>query len=371
MSASVVAGFPPAAWSEHESASPYHDPDWLSAMTSRLPGDVHTVLDDERGLAFVGAVVSDPDGYEAYNPEAILWRDPPVYELDDPQGRAGELGRHRDRPPTLPALVLVAPGYDGDPAGRGADDPQAIAGCLADVLAWCGRSGLSGLHLLCTTKPAVADAVSALGGVGFPLTTRSVLPVWWDDWDGYLAGLPRKRRREVRREWRLACGAMELVEADPHAYADDLISGRCALLRRHGQHADPAAERRRLDMLGERFGNRLVAYGGLADGRLVAGCLCLRHDRTVQVLYSTVTERAGELPFAHFATSYYAVIERMARSTCDAVDYGISHESGKRLRGCVTLPLRGHALGLTDAARDSLRAAADLLTRYGRRSDGS
>lgn len=367
MTARVIRGFPAQAWHSYPSTSPYHDVDWLSVMISRLPGEVHTVLDDERGMAFVGAVISDPDGYEAYNPDAILWRDPPVYELDDPAGRAEQLTLHRNHPPTLPALVLVAPGYDGDPAGVGGADREAIAACLAEVFAWCTGAGLAGLHVLCTSRLAVAEAIAALGGVGYPMTTRSVLPVWWDDWRGYLDGLNNKKRRKaVRRELRCASDEMELVEVAPLDFVNDLIDGRCALLRRHGQHADAAKERSRLELLGERFGSRLVAYGGLRDGRLVASCLCLKQGRTVQIIYSAVTARAEEMPFAHFATTYYAVVKHVARSSCDAVDYGISDEASKRLRGCVARQLRGHALAVSGAARESLAVAAGLLTRYGR-----
>ncbi|HVB45626.1 MAG TPA: peptidogalycan biosysnthesis protein [Streptosporangiaceae bacterium] len=364
MTAEVLTGFRAGRWLRHKSASPFHDVGWLTAMVSRLPGAVHTVVDDDRGVAFVAAVVEDPDGYEAYNPQAILWRDPPVFELADPAGRAAELTGLGERPPALPALVLVAPGYDGDPAGAGADRAQDVAGCVADVLTWCERAGLAGLHLLFTSRPAVAAAITALGGVSYPLSTRSVLPVWWDDWPGYLDGLPAKRRREVRRERKLALTAMELVSAPPDQYADDVIDGRCALLRRYGQQADPGAERRRLTMLGDRFGDRLTVYGGLREGRLVAGCLCLAQGRTVQVLYSAVTEEGHRLPYAHFATTYYAVVERVSRQTCAQIDYGISHLSGKRSRGCSVRRLYGHALGVTAESGTALRTAAGLLSRY-------
>jgi predicted N-acyltransferase len=261
-------------------------------------------------------------------------------------------------------LVLVAPGYHGDPTGPAADDPVALAGCLADLLDWCRQTGLAALHLLFTGSPALTHAVASLGGLSYPLTTRWTLPVWWQDWPGYLAGLDAKRARELRREHRLATSTLQLAELDPAEHADELVAGRCAVLRRHGQAADPAAEHRRLAMLIERFGDRLTVFGGLADGRLATGCLCRWHDRELQVLYSAVTEAGRAHRFAHFAGTYYAVIEGVSTVRCDAIDYGISHRAGKRARGCTVRRLFGHVLPTDPADRPNLAVATELLDRY-------
>ncbi len=358
----VTAGFDAARWSGLSAGSPYHDAGWLTAMTSRLPGAVYTVL-DRRGIGFGGVLVDDPDSYEAYNPQAILWRDPPVFELTDPAGRAAELARHRI-PNSLPALVLVAPGYHGDPAGPAATDPTVLAECLSELLDWCRGAGLAGLHLLFTSSPAVTAAVADLGGLSYPLTTRWTLPVWWQDWSGYLAGLDPKRARELRREHRLATSTLRLAELDPAEHADELVAGRCAVLRRHGQAADPAAEHRRLALLIERFGDRLTLFGGLADGRLATGCLCRWHGRELQVLYSAVTMTGQAHRFAHFAGTYYAVIEGVSAEVCDTIDYGISHRAGKRARGCTVRRLFGQVLPTDSADRPALAVGTELLGRY-------
>jgi predicted N-acyltransferase len=190
------------------------------------------------------------------------------------------------------------------------------------------------------------------------------MPVWWQDWPGYLAGLGSKRAREIRREYRLATRTLRLAEVDPKAHAAELIEGRCAVLRRHGQAADPAAEHRRLALLIEQFGDRLTAFGGLSDGRLVTGSLCLRHGRTLQVLYSAVTAAGERHRFAHFAGTYYAVIERTSSADCDVIDYGISHRAGKRARGCSVRRLSGHVLPTASSDRRPLAIATELLSRH-------
>lgn len=362
MAPEVTAGFDPSRWRGIEASSPYHDVGWLTAMTSRLPGTAYTIT-DRRGIGFIGVLVDDPDGYEAYNPQAILWRDPPVFELTDPAGRATELARHRI-PNSLPALVLVAPGYHGDPAGPQAGDPTVLAECLSDLLAWCRDAGLAGLHLLFTSSPAVAAAVASLGGLNYPLTTRWTLPVWWQDWPGYLAGLDGRRARVLRREYRLAISTLQLAELDPAEHADALVAGRCAVLRRHGQVADPAVEHQRLALLIERFGDRLTLFGGLAGGRFATGCLCRWHGRELQVLYGAVTEAGQQHRFAHFAGAYYAVIEGVSTDTCDAIDYGISHRAGKQARGCTVRRLFGHVIPTDPADRPELAIGTELLGRH-------
>ncbi len=358
MTVEVLPGFVADRWRPLRPRSSFHDDRWLTAMHTRLPGEVHTVVDDARQIGFIAVLVTDPDGYEAYNPDAILWRDPPVFELTDPAGRAASLPN--SRPSALPALVLVAPGYDGNPAGSA--DPLALSEVLAELQRWCQARGVRTLNLLFSSDEAVSAAVAGLGGLSYPITGRWELPVWWADWDGYLAGLTGKRARAVSREYRQSTEAMQLAEFAPQEHAGALIEGRCALLRRYGQDADPVAEHRRLTVLAEQFGDRLTAFGGFDRGRLVAGSLCLWHGRTLQVMYSALTEAGRCHPFAHFATVYYAVIERVSTASCDVIDYGISHSAGKQARGCRLERLSGHVLPSSPADRPALGVAVELLT---------
>jgi len=362
MTVEVLPGFVADRWRALTPRSSFHDERWLTAMQSRLPGQVHTIIDGDRGIGFIAVVVTDPNGYEAYNPEAILWRDPPVFELTDPAGRGVDLPP--DHPSALPALVLVAPGYDGNPAGAGAGNPLSLQGFLSELKDWCRDHGVATLNLLFSSDDTVTEAVAALGGLSYPITGRWSLPVWWTDWAGYLAGLTGKRARAVSREFRDATASMSLAEFAPLEHAEALIEGRCALLRRYGQDGDPAAEHRRLALLTEQFGDRLTAFGGFDQGRLVAGSLCLWHGRTLQVMYSALTEAGQAHPFAHFATVYYAVIERIGRTECDVIDYGISHSAGKQARGCRLDRLSGHVVPLAESDRPALRRAVDLLTRH-------
>lgn len=357
----VVPGLDAGAWRRLRPGSALHDPGWLSVMSSRLPGAVYTVTYGDR-LGFCAVLVRDPDAYEAYNPYTVLWRDPPVFELTRGERRSAALRELPAGPEhTLPALVLVAPGYLGDPAGRLADDPGVVEEVLTEVHRWCAANGLVGLHVLYAASPVLTEVVGRLGGSSYPITTRSVMPVWWDDWDGYLRGLPVHRRGEVRREERRAREAgLEAVRLDVGEHFEDILAGRCALLRRYGQLADEAAERKRLAALAEAFGDRLIGYGATRGREVVASTVCVVTGRRMHTIYAGASETAGAR-FAHFLAAFHGPVRDCSRSTLDEIDYGIGHGDGKVWRGCRTQPLFGHALGVGADRRGLLDRACRLL----------
>lgn len=361
----VLPGFDRAAWRGLAVRSVLQDPDWLAAMASKIPGEVHTIVHGG-AVGFLGAVVTDPDAYEAFNPYAILFRDPPVFELRDPGARRRTLPG-ADPAAILPALVLAAPGYLGDPAGT-TGDPGALRACLSGVVDWCRERGARTLCCLYTQQAtaAITEAVAALGGTSFPLTTRWTLPVWWDTWEGYLAGFGASRRRKVRRELRAAAEAgVRPARIEPSEHAEAIVDGRCAKLRSHGHEPDPDAERERLARLLDAFGGGVTAYGALRGTELVASIVCLERGRTLQVLYSGVTEHGERLPFAHFVASYYAPAEHVGKRELDRIDYGIDHGTAKAFRGCRPEALHGHVVGLDPTAGELLATGARLLREAG------
>jgi hypothetical protein len=360
----VTSGFDAVAWRRFRVGAPMQDPDWLSIMSTRLPGPAYTIeYGDE--LAFIGAVVSDPDAYEAYNPYAILWRPDPVFEFGHDQARRDRLAR---RPPdpgvTLPALVLVAPGYWGDPIGPAGDDPHAVQACLRALEAWSHDHAVASISVLYTRRSTdvMRTAFAALGGVSYPLTERWLLPVWWKDWDGYLAGLPIARSREVRRELRRAADAgFHPGQIGPRHYLEHILDARCALLERYGHAADRSAESRRLHGLLDAFGDRVTAYAALRDGEPVAMSLGLRHERALHMVYAGALGAGRPAPFGHFLATFYAVFQHICAADTDEIDYGIGHGTGKALRGCRPTLMFGHTHGVGAERGELLRQGGRLL----------
>ncbi len=370
--ARIVRGLDLAAWRHLQPRSALHDEAWLSVMSSRLPGEVFTVTLGE-DLGFCAVLVSDPDAYEAYNPYAVLWREPPVFALPGRAWRAAGLtDLDRGSGSTLPALVLVAPGYLGDPAGHLADDPDAVERLIRQVSQWCAATGVVSLHILYSAGPVVAGVIGRVGGSTYPITTRSVLPVWWDDWDGYLHGLPRRRRADIARQERRAREAgLDVRRLDVGEHFEDILAGRCALLRRYGQHADEAAERRRLGALAEAFGDRLVVYGAIRSREVVTCAVCVVNGRSMHVVYTGSSDAAQTLPFAHFLATFHGPIQSASRNALDEIDYGIGHSDGKVFRGCRSQQLFGHVIGIGTERQSLLGQASRLLAAAYRPTEGS
>jgi predicted N-acyltransferase len=301
-------------------------------------------------LAFTGAVVRDGDAYEAYNPWAILRRADPVFpEAECSRRRVlPRLGDAREE--VLPGLLLVTPGYLGDPVGPAAAHPESVRRCLADVCDWAREAGLATVSALYTSPAAsrvLAPVVAELGGESFELTTRSMLAVTWEDEQGLAATRSNRRRAEVHRQLnRLAEHGCTLGTGDPDALFDEVVEGRCELLRWYGQGADEAAERRRLRTLIDLYGEDLRLYTAHRDGRLVAHALFVSDMRTLQNVYVGTTEAGRATPYAHLAVTYHEPMRRATREHHDWIDYGVGHGDTKRVQGCDAVQLTGHVIPL-------------------------
>jgi hypothetical protein len=342
--------FDGAAWDRLRPGAAVQGGRWLRSMLSRLPGEPVTVRYDgpDGALALTGAVIRDGEAYEAYNPWAILRRAEPVFPEAECSVRRvlPQLGDGREE--ILPGLLLVAPGYLGDPVGPAADRPASVRQCLADVCAWAGRADLATVSVLYTTPSAarvLAPAVAALGGESFGLTTRSMMRVTWDDEEGLAAGRSKRRRIEVQRQLRrLAELGCAVGTADPGALFDEVVEARCALLRWYGQPADGTAERRRLRTLIDSFGSDLLLCTAHQDGRLIAHALFVSDRRTLQNVYVGTTEAGRGTPYAHLAVTYHEPMRRATRERYDWIDYGVGHGDTKRRQGCEAVSLTGHVI---------------------------
>lgn len=346
----ISTAFDAARWARLRPGAAVQSARWTDTMLSRLPGEPLMVLhedDDGAGLGFTGAVVTDPAAYEAYNPWTILRADPEVFPAAHAAGRvAPRLGEAADE--MLPSAVLVAPGYLGDPVGPAAGRPHAVRDCLAAVRDHAEAAGLATVCVLYTSPDSsgvLEQAMGALGGESFDLTARSVLEVGWEDWADYHSGPRNRRRAEILRQLRrLADAGCEVLRENPEQRFDEVVASRCSLLRHYAQPADEAGERRRLRSLITTFGGDLVLYAVVRNGRLLTQALFVAEGRTLQNVYAGTTDEGRDTSYAHLAATYYAPLMHVTGKEFDRIDYGVGHEATKRLRGCLTIPLRGHLL---------------------------
>ncbi|HEX6076717.1 MAG TPA: GNAT family N-acetyltransferase [Micromonosporaceae bacterium] len=348
----VLTKFDAERWQCLDPGSPVQSGPWVRIMLSRLPGDpLMVVLERADGaLGFTGAVVSDPGAYEAYNPWAILRRQKPVF------GEAHTAGRV---PPAiadqaealLPGVVLVAPGYLGDPVGPLADRPDAVREGLTGVVDWARGEGMSSVSVLYTSLDAAAVvgwAVARLGGATFPLTSRFTLPVSWSHWQEYVADLPKDHRNEPGRQMRrLSEGGCTVTCEAPELAFDDIVAARCELLRWCRQPVDESDERYQLASLIDAFGSDLLLFATRRDGELLSGGLFLAYGRTLLNVYTGTTVQGRQTPFAHLAATYHGPVGFVTQERFDVIDYGVGHGDTKRLQGCQELPMYGHVIPLS------------------------
>src|SRR5439155_5958507 len=124
-----------------EDAPLYATARWLQAMQSRIAGRPRAFFLRRGGrpeIGLFGAIVSDPDCYEAFNAYLILLGEPPVFPLTEPAIAARTLVRSQTPAPPewFPNLVVMFPGYQCFPVGPQAGDPAAVARLVAEVVGW-------------------------------------------------------------------------------------------------------------------------------------------------------------------------------------------------------------------------------------------
>lgn len=352
MSSTVVhLKFDPERWQGLEPHYPLQSGPWVRIMLSRLPGDpLMAVLERADGaLGFTGTVVTTPHGHESYNPWALLRRPEPVFHDVHSAGRV--LPRLGDQPgELLPSVVLVAPGYMGDPVGQLAGQAEAVRECLTDIVDWARGEGASSVSVLYTSPSATTvlePVVTELGGSTFPLTSRYTLPVTWSDWQEYVAGLPGDRKAEPNREIRRLSDSGHTVSGEEvEPVLDEIVAARCDHLTWSGQPADAAGERYRVASLVDAFGPDLMSFSVRRGGELLSSGLFLKHRRTLLRVYTATTEYGRQTPHAHVAATYYGPMGFVSQELFDVIDYGIGHGDDKRLHGCEELSLHGHVIPL-------------------------
>ncbi len=206
--------------------------------------------------------------------------------------------------------------------------------------------------------PAQAEWLAEIAREATAVATRekAILPVEWDDFSGYLAALPRKRRWQVRQERRaMAESGIEVREESLEDVAIDLAPLLAQTQRRHGEVGDPDGAQFYLTMLAMTPGAETRALVGYSAGAPVAFSVVLRRGGMWAV-------RAFGRDYAvpdhseYFNLTYYEPIARAAVAGGEAIDFGVGSLPAKRFRGCRLQPLR--TLLLPAAAPPAGRAVA-------------
>ncbi|MBK0123591.1 N-acetyltransferase [Pantoea sp. S61] len=357
----ATQGFDEKEWAKLQHHNIFQSSEWISSMASRLPGEIYTfTLSDEVGI--LGVIISQFDAYEAYNPQTIFWRKEPVFSTFCMDTRQKFISELDFIPSSLPALVLVFPGYDGNPSGKKHKDQSVISDFVALIIDWAKCMNISGVHSLYTFESPLETAFKRLGGQTYDLTTRSVLNVTWNDWNDYLQQLSANRRSKIKKEYKLISSSMKLSEVNARKYTNDIVSGRCSTLRRYGNQTSFSSEKKRLESLIDRYGDNLKVFGAIHKCELIASSVCVLSDSQLIVIYNGVSDAGNNVRYSHFASNYYAIIQNIDVRNVRVIDYGISHKDVKELRGCKSFFLKGHVLHLDKSGQHQHHAMAKLMS---------
>ncbi|MFT4197204.1 MAG: GNAT family N-acetyltransferase [Pseudoxanthomonas sp.] len=196
----------------------------------------------------------------------------------------------------------------------------------------------------------------------------------WRDFDGFLAAMDHKHRKNIRQERAKVARAgvrFRAIHGD-EAGDDDLEAMHGFYLQTFLEYGNsPALTLEFLQHLARAMPRALVMFLAEHDGRPVAGALCLRGGDT---LYGRYWGAYAALPGLHFETCYYQGIEYCLREGLARFEPGAQGEH-KIARGFLPRFVRSrHWIAdprfrgaLADWCRDetrSLRGYAEALARH-------
>ena len=193
---------------------------------------------------------------------------------------------------------------------------------------YLGTEAAERLHQCAPSRPpvfATADAVVDLPGTGF---------------DDYLAALPDKRRREVRREMaRFATAGLAVKPLPVQPYWSQLADMFGAVQRRYGHGGDPQQWHRIVRRQTVRVEADAVILGCLNGGELVGGVLMFPWRGACYVKLCGFDYARLSGAFEYFNLVYYGVLRYAYDHGLSRAHFGREAVEAKLRRGARLAPL--------------------------------
>jgi predicted N-acyltransferase len=196
---------------------------------------------------------------------------------------------------------------------------------LEAMRAIAGEAGLSSVHV--NFHEAAEDGVFDAAW----LPRADVQFHWrndagWRDFDGFLAAMDHKHRKNIRGERRrlAASGVRYRVVHGDEACEADLAAMHDFYLATFAEHGNrPTLTLPFLRHLAEAMPRQLVLVLAALDDRPIAGALCLRGGDT---LYGRYWGASEQVPGLHFETCYYQGIDYCLREGLERFEPGAQGE---------------------------------------------
>ncbi|GGN13691.1 hypothetical protein GCM10011609_62840 [Lentzea pudingi] len=201
-------------------------------------------------------------------------------------------------------------------------------------------------------------ALAELGFLEFPAPDRHVFPTHYADYDEFLGSLRSHRRTRLRKELSVVASANLTTAA---TVVDDSNVEQLSLLahlleRKYEQQST-------LDELTGWFAEiarriEVVAFTAAPAGEDPFGMsLWLRHHDLLYGFHAGFDySRAGGLPLYTLVGYHLPIQHACADPGLSALEYGISSDDAKRLRGTTALPQVLAVRGMTDSVTSALSA---------------
>lgn len=260
--------------------------------------------------------------------------------------------------PVLPAFCLGGrrPGHS-ETVTWGPAGPAALSHCVTAAVDAARARGAAAVLAPYVTDPGLGIALAEAGFLRLPSISRWELDLPGESFPDYLAWLPRGARSNVlidRRRIREAGYTGTVRRLDP-AMLPRLVELE---LRGYGRHGH-AYQRREAVVLHEATVRHLpddLWVSVVEEGPdLLAFAVLVRCDDTLYARQGAVDhERTGKVP-VYFEAVYYQVIEAARELGIRRVDYSVSADRAKRLRGCREVPTSAFVQLLDPAAHRRLR----------------
>jgi uncharacterized protein len=333
----------PHSWNDALAAgSFYSSADWLRFCDSDAPGAVGTVAAalPSGGRAAVPLVEQGENSMRYYR-----WHD---------------LLTQAGLPAPRPRGLLVGPsrGYQTDLLRTvDADPAEAAAAVLAGVRAIARDRGMPCVAMYLTTQDMLLLRAAGVRSPAVLLEADAWIAVPADGWDGWMAGLSRHRRTQIRRDERAFVAAGYRIERHTLPEVCDRLGALWAPTqeRYYGRPFDPAQLTGQMRVQAAAMGDQAEVLLCLEpDGSPVGFCVSYRwgdrvHLRTTGFDYARLRGAAE-----YFNLSYYHHLHQARQTGLRHIHAGIKSIGAKSLRGARIRPL-----WLLDLTEDSVLTGQD------------
>lgn len=240
--------------------------------------------------------------------------------------------------------------------------PELLKTCVehaADV----ATGGGSAIVAPYVDSPLLGHALQASGFAEFPSLSRWELTLPGSSFGDYLASLPKGARSNISIDRRRIRDAGLTGQVTPLAAEslDDIVALELAGYARFGHdYQRREAERLHRAVLEHLGGDVFVSrIDGEPGSPPVGFAILVRSGNALYVRQGAVDHaRAGRVP-VYFEVGFYQAIEFAYAHNLDLIDFSISSDQAKRLRGCSEIPTGAYVLLADTARQDELRHRAN------------